>query len=70
MTSFAFILGVVPLILATGAGSAGRHSVGTTVFGGMLMSTLLNLFFIPVLYMIIEGWRERSGVKIQQHEQP
>jgi len=35
-----------------------------------LMSTLLNLFFIPVLYMIIEGWRERSGVKIQQHEQP
>jgi hydrophobic/amphiphilic exporter-1 (mainly G- bacteria), HAE1 family len=70
MTSFAFILGVVPLILATGAGSAGRHSVGTTVFGGMLMSTLLNLFFIPVLYMIIEGWREKGGVKIQQHEQP
>ncbi len=60
MTSFAFILGVVPLMLASGAGQAGRHSVGTTVFGGMIMSTVLNLFFIPVLYLIIEGWRERG----------
>jgi len=59
MTSFAFILGVVPLVLATGAGEHGRQSVGTTVFGGMIMSTILNLFFIPVLYLIIEGWRER-----------
>jgi HAE1 family hydrophobic/amphiphilic exporter-1 len=59
MTSFAFILGVVPLVLAKGAGEQGRHSVGTTVFGGMIMSTLLNLFFIPVLYLIIEGWREK-----------
>ena len=59
MTSFAFILGVVPLVLASGAGEKGRHSVGTTVFGGMIMSTVLNLFFIPVLYLIIEGWRER-----------
>jgi HAE1 family hydrophobic/amphiphilic exporter-1 len=59
MTSFAFILGVVPLVIASGAGEKGRHSVGTTVFGGMIMSTLLNLFFIPVLYLIIEGWRER-----------
>ena len=60
MTSLAFILGVVPLVIATGAGENGRHSVGTTVFGGMIMSTLLNLFFIPVLYLIIEGWRERG----------
>ncbi len=60
MTSLAFILGVVPLVVATGAGEKGRHSVGTTVFGGMIMSTLLNLFFIPVLYLIIEGWRERG----------
>jgi hydrophobic/amphiphilic exporter-1 (mainly G- bacteria), HAE1 family len=59
MTSLAFILGVVPLVLATGAGENGRHSVGTTVFGGMIMSTFLNLLFIPVLYLIIEGWRER-----------
>ncbi len=60
MTSMAFILGVVPLVFATGAGENGRHSVGTTVFGGMIMSTVLNLFFIPVLYLIIEGWREHG----------
>ncbi len=58
MTSFAFILGVVPLVTASGAGENGRHSVGTTVFGGMIMSTILNLFFIPVLYLLIEGFRE------------
>src|SRR5579863_838327 len=66
MTSFAFILGVVPLMVAHGAGQEGRHSVGTTVFGGMIMSTLLNLFFIPVLYLIIEGWREAGKVKVVQ----
>ena len=60
MTSLAFILGVVPLVIATGAGENGRHSVGTTVIGGMIMSTILNLFFIPVLYLIIEGWREHG----------
>jgi hydrophobic/amphiphilic exporter-1 (mainly G- bacteria), HAE1 family len=60
MTSLAFILGVVPLVVATGAGENSRHSVGTTVFGGMIMSTILNLFFIPVLYLIIEGWREHG----------
>ncbi len=64
MTSFAFILGVVPLMVAHGAGQEGRHSVGTTVFGGMIMSTLLNLFFIPVLYLIIEGWREAGRAKV------
>jgi HAE1 family hydrophobic/amphiphilic exporter-1 len=63
MTSLAFILGVVPLVLARGAGQAGRHSVGTTVFGGMILSTALNLFFIPALYLVIELARERRGVK-------
>ncbi len=52
MTSFAFILGIFPLVFATGAGSLGRHSVGTTIVGGMLVSTILNLVFIPVLYVI------------------
>jgi hydrophobic/amphiphilic exporter-1 (mainly G- bacteria), HAE1 family len=66
MTSLAFILGVVPLVFATGAGENGRHSVGTTVFGGMIMSTILNLFFIPVLYLIIEGWREHGGKGVAQ----
>jgi HAE1 family hydrophobic/amphiphilic exporter-1 len=60
MTSFAFILGVVPLVVATGAGAASRHSVGTTVFGGMLLATFLNLVFIPVLYVIVEKLRERG----------
>ena len=53
MTSFAFILGVVPLVVATGAGKAGRISVGTTVFGGMIAATTLNLLFIPLLYVIV-----------------
>jgi HAE1 family hydrophobic/amphiphilic exporter-1 len=54
MTSFAFILGVMPLYFATGAGALGRHSVGTAVVGGMLVSTILNLFFIPVLYVLLK----------------
>ncbi len=53
MTSFAFILGVLPLALATGAGAGARTSVGTTVVGGMLASTMLAIFFIPVLYVAI-----------------
>lgn len=54
MTSFAFILGVLPLYFASGAGKIGRHSVGTAIVGGMLFSTILNLFFIPVLYVILK----------------
>ena len=53
MTSLAFILGVVPLVIATGAGAAGRVSVGTTVFGGMIAATSLNLLFIPMLYVVV-----------------
>jgi HAE1 family hydrophobic/amphiphilic exporter-1 len=55
MTSLAFILGVVPLMVAQGAGAAGRISVGTTVFGGMIAATTLNLIFIPVLYVIVRA---------------
>jgi len=53
MTSLAFILGVMPLVFATGAGKAGRVSVGTTVFGGMIAATTLNLIFIPLLYSVV-----------------
>ena len=53
MTSLAFILGVVPLTIAQGAGAAGRVSVGTTVFGGMIAATTLNLIFIPLLYVLV-----------------
>jgi HAE1 family hydrophobic/amphiphilic exporter-1 len=61
MTSMAFLLGVLPLLVATGAGSVGRRSLGTTVFGGMALSTVLNLIFIPVLYVLVETLRERGG---------
>jgi hydrophobic/amphiphilic exporter-1 (mainly G- bacteria), HAE1 family len=59
MTSLAFILGVLPLVFATGAGQLARHSVGTTVAGGMVLSTFLKVMFIPVLYVVIETIRER-----------
>jgi HAE1 family hydrophobic/amphiphilic exporter-1 len=55
MTSLAFILGVLPLVFATGAGQEARHSVGTAVAGGMLMSTFLNIIFIPVLYVVVRS---------------
>src|ERR1700742_2028462 len=58
MTAFAFILGVVPLMLATGAGAASRQSIGTTVFGGMLAATVLTLLMVPVFYALIERARE------------
>jgi HAE1 family hydrophobic/amphiphilic exporter-1 len=63
MTSFAFILGVLPLVFATGAGALGRRSVGTTIVGGMLLSTVLNLFFIPVLYVLLSGLLRRRSVR-------
>ena len=60
MTSIAFLLGVVPLMLASGAGAAARNSLGTVVFGGMLVSTLVNLVFTPGLYVIIQRRRAAS----------
>jgi HAE1 family hydrophobic/amphiphilic exporter-1 len=69
MTSIAFILGVLPLVFATGSGSAGRHSVGTTVFGGMIISTFLNLFIIPVLYIVVRGWLPMTVRKTEPAEE-
>jgi HAE1 family hydrophobic/amphiphilic exporter-1 len=66
MTSLAFILGVLPLVLAQGAGRISRRSVGTTVFGGMIASTFLNLIFIPVLYVLVR--RLQSGGKEEKPE--
>jgi multidrug efflux pump subunit AcrB len=59
MTSFAFILGVVPLMAARGAGAAARHSLGTAVFGGMIAATFLSLAVVPVFFAVVEGLRER-----------
>jgi HAE1 family hydrophobic/amphiphilic exporter-1 len=58
MTSIAFLLGVMPLMLATGAGAGARNSLGTTVFGGMFVSTFVNLVFIPGLYVLVR--RDRA----------
>jgi HAE1 family hydrophobic/amphiphilic exporter-1 len=61
MTSFAFILGLVPLVTAAGAGAATRHAVGTPVFGGMLAAAMFGVFMIPMLYVVFQWLRERVG---------
>jgi HAE1 family hydrophobic/amphiphilic exporter-1 len=58
MTSFAFILGIVPLVIAQGPGSASRRSLGTAVLGGMLAGTLLAVFFVPVFYVLMQSLSE------------
>jgi multidrug efflux pump subunit AcrB len=59
MTSFAFIAGLVPLVIATGAGMLSRRGVGTAVFGGMLAASLIGIFLIPVLYVVFQWLREK-----------
>jgi hydrophobe/amphiphile efflux-1 (HAE1) family protein len=59
MTSFAFILGVAPLLVAGGAGAGSRHSLGTGVFFGMLVATMLGVFFVPLFFAVIRGLVER-----------
>ncbi len=61
MTSFAFILGVVPLMIASGAGAASKQSVGTAVFGGMIAATVLTTLAVPAFYVLIQGIAERFG---------
>ena len=69
MTSFAFILGVVPLVIATGAGAAGRRALGTAVFGGMVASTILAVFFVPVFFVIFQRLSEWwTGHQEPDHE--
>jgi multidrug efflux pump subunit AcrB len=66
MTSLAFILGVVPLAISTGAGAASRHSIGTGVIGGMLAATLIAVLFVPLFYVWVvragDWLRDRRGV--------
>ncbi|SNS58242.1 multidrug efflux pump [Sphingomonas laterariae] len=56
MTSMAFILGMVPLFISTGAGAASRRAVGTGVMGGMIAATILGIFFIPLFYLLVRRW--------------
>jgi hydrophobe/amphiphile efflux-1 (HAE1) family protein len=68
MTSFAFIFGVLPLVIATGAGSASRHSLGTSVFGGMIAATVLGVLFVPVYFVAVEEfseWQDKRRVSRQ-----
>ena len=66
MTSMAFMLGVTPLMLSTGAGSGARNAIGTGVFGGMLTATVLAIFFIPLFYVVV---RRLSGVPLGSKEE-
>ena len=69
MTSFAFILGVLPLVLATGAGAAARRSIGVAVFYGMIASTCLVVVFVPSFYVVLqrlEERRKRSRAPVQR----
>jgi hydrophobic/amphiphilic exporter-1 (mainly G- bacteria), HAE1 family len=59
MTSFAFIAGLVPLVIATGAGQLSRRGVGTAVFSGMIAASFLGVFLIPLLYVVFQRLRER-----------
>jgi HAE1 family hydrophobic/amphiphilic exporter-1 len=61
MTSFAFILGLLPLVIAVGAGATSRRAVGTPVFGGMLAASVFGIFIIPMLYVVFQQLRERAA---------
>jgi HAE1 family hydrophobic/amphiphilic exporter-1 len=70
MTSFAFVLGCVPLFIATGAGSVGRQIMGTAVIGGMLAATCIAIFVIPALFVLVEKLNERLTLKKQTSAVP
>jgi HAE1 family hydrophobic/amphiphilic exporter-1 len=59
MTAFSFILGVIPLVIATGAGAAGRRSLGTIVFSGMLAAATIGVILVPILYFLFQTMREK-----------
>ena len=70
MTSFAFILGVVPLVVATGAGAAARRSIGIAVFSGMIASTCLAVLFVPSFYVVLQRFEERRRRRGGATEEP
>jgi multidrug efflux pump subunit AcrB len=68
MTSLAFILGVLPLAISTGAGSASRHSIGTGVVGGMIAATGLAILFVPLFLRLLTSDRARSDGAVHERE--
>ena len=67
MTSFAFILGVFPLVIATGAGAGARRSIGVAVFSGMIASTCLVVVFVPSFYVVMQRFEERRTRRAARH---
>jgi HAE1 family hydrophobic/amphiphilic exporter-1 len=63
MTSFSFILGVAPLVIASGAGASARKSIGITVFSGMIASTCLAILFVPSLFVVVQRFEERRAAR-------
>tara|TARA_R110000765_G_scaffold117879_2_gene211840 strand:- start:845 stop:1189 length:345 start_codon:yes stop_codon:yes gene_type:complete len=63
MTSFAFILGLTPLVLASGVGAAGNRSIGTGAVGGLLIGTILGVFVIPILFILFQWLQEKVSKK-------
>jgi len=70
MTAFSFILGVIPLLVATGAGSESRKAIGTSVFGGMLIATIVSVVVVPMLYYVIQSISEKFGGDKPNPESP
>jgi len=68
MTSFDFIFGLLPLVIATGAGALSRRAVGTPVFGGMIAAALFGIFVIPMLYVVFQWLRERAAPQASRPE--
>ena len=71
MTSFAFILGVLPLVFATGAGAVARNTIGITVLGGMLASTIISIFIVPVLFILFTklSYGKKQLAWLQEHHE-
>ena len=70
MTSFAFIIGLLPLVFAGGIGAAGNRSIGTGAVGGLLIGTILGVFVIPILYMLFQWLQEKISKKKVHSEEP
>src|SRR6185437_1936370 len=68
MTALAFIVGVVPLVIATGAGAGGRQSIGTTVFGGMIFASSIGVLFVPMLFVGFEVLSDRAARLFRRHQ--
>ena len=66
MTSLAFALGVVPLMLAQGASKETQQAIGTGVFGGMISATVLAVFFVPVFYVVVQGARQWIAQRLRR----